>query len=107
MAQQEARTYERHKSERVGQISHSVLLYLLHLLPQASGWSKLNTVSQLRLSRRGGFIRDSKGNWVRGFSRAIGTSLILLSELWALRNGLFMAKSLGIEKLIVNVNAGI
>lgn len=68
---------------------------------------RVGQISRLRQSRRGGFIRDSNGNWVRGFSRAIGTSLILLSELWALRNGLFMAKFLRIEKLIVNVNAGI
>ena len=74
-----------------------------------SGWSKLNTdilVSpNSAYAGGGGFIRDSNDNWVRVFSRAIETSFILLAELYALRNGLFMAKFLRIEKLIVNVNA--
>ena len=102
----EARTYERHKSERVGKISHSVLLYLLHLLGNTSLRLDVLVSPNSAYAGGGGFIRDSNGNWVRVFSRAIETSFILLAELCALWNGLFMAKFLRIEKLIVNVNAG-
>nr|POE83413.1 putative ribonuclease h protein [Quercus suber] len=53
----------------------------------------------------GGLIRDSTGSWVWGFSRLIGTSSILFAELWASRDGIAMAKSLNIDKLIINVDA--
>ena len=50
-----------------------------------SGWSKLDTdvlVSpNSAYAGGGGFIRDSKGSWVRVFSRAIETSFIV-SSFW-------------------------
>ena len=73
------------------------------------GWHKLNTdASVLAASDHacdGGLIRDSSGDWVKVFSRKIGTSSCLLAELWALRDGLIMARDLHIEKIIINVDA--
>nr|POF04974.1 hypothetical protein CFP56_18430 [Quercus suber] len=47
-------------------------------------------------NRSGGarLLRDSNGSWIRGFSRLIGSSSCLLAELWALRDGIAMAKTL-------------
>ena len=73
------------------------------------GWFKLNTdASVLPSSGRaggGGLLRDSNGAWVQGFSRLIGSSNVLLAELWALRDGLTMASNLNIEKLIIHMDA--
>ena len=73
------------------------------------GWFKLNTNASVLLSLNcacgGGLIRDSYGSWIRGFSRLIGASNCLLAELWALRDGITMAKNLNIAKLVINVNA--
>ena len=44
----------------------------------------------------GGIIRDSQGNWVKGYSRAIGFTTSIIAELWALRDGLNLAIQLGI-----------
>ena len=72
------------KSERVGKISHSVLLYLLHLLGNTSLRLDVLVSPNSAYAGGGGFIRDSNGNWVRVFSRVIETSFILLAELCAL-----------------------
>ena len=53
----------------------------------------------------GGLMRDSYGSWIRGFSRLIGASNYLLVKLWALRDGITMAKNLNITKLVINVDA--
>ena len=50
-------------------------------------------------------MRDSFGSWIRGFSRLIGASNYLIVKLWALRDGITMAKNLNIAKLVINVNA--
>jgi len=49
--------------------------------------------------------RDSNGNWVQGFSKPIGTTSILMAELWALCEGIHMAKQLNIHSLIVNMDS--
>ena len=73
------------------------------------GWFKLNTYASVLLSSNcageGGLIRDSYGSWIRGFSRLIGASNCLLAELWALRDGIAIAKNLNISKLVINVDA--
>ena len=69
------------KSERVGKISHSVLLYLLHLLGNTSLRLDVLVSPNSAYAGGGGFIRDSNGSWVRVFSRAIETSFIV-SSFW-------------------------
>ena len=72
------------------------------------GWSKLNTDASVssnpHFAGGGGLLRNSNGDWTRGFSHSI-VSTSILAELWALRDGLIMARSLGIQKIIVNVDA--
>ena len=69
-------------------------------------WDKLSSIHARIWAIDGrGLLRDSNGAWVRGFSRLIGFSNVLLAELWALRVGLAMALNLNIDKLIINVDA--
>ncbi|KAL0009413.1 hypothetical protein SO802_010915 [Lithocarpus litseifolius] len=54
------------------------------------GWHKLNIDASVTNGHAGvgGLIRDSNGNWVQGFSKTIGTTSVLMVELWALREGI-------------------
>ena len=72
-----------------------------------SGWHKLNTDASITNGHAcaSGLICDSIGNWVQGFSKSIGTTSVLMAELWALREGICMAKHLSIHSLIVNVDS--
>ena len=45
----------------------------------------------------GGLVRDEHGNWVAGFTRHIGTTNIFAAELWGLRDGLLLCRSLNIS----------
>ena len=73
------------------------------------GWHKLNTdasvLSSSSFASGGGLLRDSCGSWVQGFTKKIGTTNCLLAELWALKDGLSMARNMCVEKLIVNMDA--
>lgn len=73
------------------------------------GWSKLNADASVssnpHFAGGGGLLCNSIGDWIYGFSHSVGSTSILLAELWALRDGLIMARSLGIQKIIVNVDA--
>ena len=53
----------------------------------------------------GGVIRDHLGHWIKGFSRALGTTNSFIAELWALRDGLIIFKDLGLSNLIVELDA--
>lgn len=67
------------------------------------GWYKLNTdgVSFENPGKDGGggIIRDNQGNWVKGYSRAIGFTTSITTELWALRDGMNLAIQMGIQQL--------
>ena len=77
--------------------------------PFESGWIKLSTdgASNSTLSRAGGggLLRNSDGNWIRGFSRSMGTCSSLMAELWALKDGLYLAKELGFSSIYIEVDA--
>ena len=49
-------------------------------------------------------IRDSAGNWIRGFARYIGYTTSII-EFWALRDGLQLAIQLGVQNLEVELDA--
>ena len=54
----------------------------------------------------GGLICDHNGDWIAGFSRALSsTNYINIAELWALRDGLTLAKELCLNSLIVEMDA--
>ena len=69
-------------------------------------WAKLNTngsaLGYLRKVAGGGLIRDHNGDWVTGFARSLGYTNSFLAELWALRDGLTLAKDLNLNNLLSN-----
>nr|POE89082.1 putative ribonuclease h protein [Quercus suber] len=71
------------------------------------GWFKLNTDTSVTYHKvgGGGLICDPEGQWVQGFARHIGTTSVLMAELWALRDGIHMAKNLHIHNLVINVDS--
>ncbi|KAK9991626.1 hypothetical protein SO802_026611 [Lithocarpus litseifolius] len=73
------------------------------------GWLKLNSDgSAMRNPERaggGGLIRDHDGNWLKGYARGIGYTNSALAELWALRDGLMLAKEMRIQQLIIELDA--
>lgn len=71
--------------------------------PPPDNFFKLNSDGSLRdgIATAGGIIRNHRGEWVAGFSMNIGPSSIQDSEIWGLRQGLFLALQTGIKNLIV------
>ena len=72
-------------------------------------WTKLNTdgsaLGSPGLAGGGGIIRDCHGDWISGFARSIGFTTSFAAEFWALRDGLKLCLSLGINALEVEVDA--
>ena len=73
------------------------------------GWAILNTdgsaLGNPGRTGGGGVIRDHSSHWIKGYSRALGTTYSFTAELWALRDGLIIVKDLGITNLIVELDA--
>ena len=74
-----------------------------------TGWCKLNTdgasFGNLGKARGGGVIRDCEGGWMRGFARSIGFTTSIIAEFWALRNGLLQAVQIGVQNLLIELDA--
>ena len=74
-----------------------------------AGWVKLNTdgsaLGNPGRAGGGGVIQDHLGHWIKGFSRALGTTNSFIAELWALRDGLIIFKELELSNLIVELDA--
>ncbi|KAE8690236.1 hypothetical protein F3Y22_tig00110904pilonHSYRG00066 [Hibiscus syriacus] len=68
-------------------------------------WICLNTDGSVTDTRNygaiGGVIRNSNGDWITGFARNVGSTSILQAELWGIYEGLLIAWSLGIPRLLV------
>lgn len=71
------------------------------------GSFKLNTDGSHSqgLSACGGLVRDSMGQFVRGFHCNLGATTSVSAELWGLVLGLRMARSLGILSLLVELDS--
>ena len=73
------------------------------------GWFKLNTdgasLGNPGLAGGGGVIRNHLGDWVGGFSRAIGVTTSVQVELRALKDGLNLAIDLGILNLEIEMDS--
>lgn len=52
-----------------------------------------------------GIICNDNGNWVKGFSRSSGNASCMLAEIWAIRDGLELARDLGITHIVVELEA--
>lgn len=72
-------------------------------------WYKLNTdgasVGNPGKAGEGALIRNHEGGWVKGFSRAIGISSNVDAELWALRDGLRICCSMGMQAAEIEIDA--
>ena len=58
----------------------------------------------MKLNTNGSTL-GNQGNWVRGFARAHDNTSSSIAELWALCDGLEIAKDLGLNNLIVEMDA--
>ena len=72
-------------------------------------WAKLNTngsaLGSTGKAGGGRLIRNHNGDWVAGFSRSLGCTNSFIAKLWALRDGLILAKDLNLNSLIVELDA--
>ena len=77
--------------------------------PPPFGFHKLNTDGSAKgnpsLVSASGIIRDHRGSWIGSFNRAIGHTHSLAVELWDLRDGLSLSRSLNIKKLLIETDA--
>lgn len=96
---------------RVGKIRSQNLRVTIPIrwLKPLMNWLKLNTdgasLGNPGKVGRGGVIRDSAGRWVKGFSRSIGLATSMMAECWALRDGLSLTTQLGIQNIVVELDA--
>ena len=74
-----------------------------------AGWVKLNSdgsaLSSLGRAGGGGVIRDHEGKWLEGYARSLGSTNSCVAELWAVRDGLLLAKEMGLHNIIVELDA--
>ncbi|XP_075645570.1 uncharacterized protein LOC142616645 [Castanea sativa] len=93
---------------KMREVIHSVSIQVKWTKPP-EGWYKLNTdgASCGNPGKAGdwGLIRNCSGFWVKGFARSIGFASSITSECWALRDGLMVALSEGIQNPIVELDA--
>ena len=72
-------------------------------------WVKLNTngssIGNPGLARGEGLIRNTNGEWVRGFVRAIGITTSAAAELWAFRDRIHLYIALKILVVIIELDA--
>nr|POE57440.1 putative ribonuclease h protein [Quercus suber] len=73
------------------------------------GWVKLNTDGTMHRNPSkvggGGVLRSSSGDWIGGFVRKMGNTSSTVAELWALKDGLTMAKQMGFENICIEMDA--
>ena len=73
------------------------------------GWVKLNldgsAFGSTGHAGGGGVIRDHDEQWLKGYARPLGCSNSCMVELWALRDGLLLAKEMGLNNLIIEMDA--
>ena len=50
-------------------------------------------------------IKNHEGEWMKGYARPFGYTNSCMIELWALRDGLILAKEMGLNNLIIELDA--
>ncbi|KAL3531426.1 hypothetical protein ACH5RR_010748 [Cinchona calisaya] len=50
-------------------------------------------------------FRNTTGDWLLGYSRRIGITTILVAELWAVRDGLHLARDRGFRNLELSIDS--
>ncbi|KAK9280732.1 hypothetical protein L1049_003620 [Liquidambar formosana] len=83
--------------------------WILHNEPPTDPFYKLNTdgssLGNPGKASAGGLIRDHLGQWIKGYSRKLGTITSTAAEIWGLRDGLELVLKCNIRKLYVDMNA--
>lgn len=78
-------------------------------MPPPKNWVKLNIEGSSSMVQgsagAGGIIRDESGKWLLGYSKNLGTSNSLASELWALYHGLNLVWERGFRKVLVECDS--
>ncbi|KAI3907566.1 hypothetical protein MKW98_016210 [Papaver atlanticum] len=78
--------------------------YLVRWNPPDSNFVKLNVdgaSTDAGMAGTGGILRASDGHFLAAFARHIYHSSNNVAELWAIRDGLKLASSLGMKRLVV------
>ena len=87
-------------------IRNKIQVRWLNLL---SNWFKLNSDGLTRgnpgLASGGGLIRNEKGEWIKGYARAIGITTSVAAELWALRDGIRLCIALMLPAVEIKLDA--
>lgn len=82
---------------------------LISWMPLHDPWMKLNFDGAIDKTRgkvsSGSIIQDLARKWVGGCIQYIGRASSLMAKLWRQRDGLFLAKDLGIKFLSVKFDA--
>ena len=72
---------------------------------------KLNTNDAMlgnpKKDGRSGVLRGSNGDWVAGFMRKLGSMSSIMAELWALKDGLLVARQLDILDINIELDADV
>ncbi|KAE8709820.1 Cryptochrome-1 [Hibiscus syriacus] len=68
-------------------------------------WKDRNDKVFNRLATTGGLIRSDEGSWIGGFMTKIGKTSSVRAELWGVRQGLILVKSLGATSRITEMDA--
>lgn len=76
-------------------------------VPPPDGTFKLNTDGSHvnGVSTCGGLVRNSLGRFIRGFHCNLGVATSVAAELWGLVLGLCLARSMGINSLVVEMDS--
>lgn len=57
------------------------------------------------LASEGGLIRNERGEWSKGYARAIGITTSVAAELWALRDGIRLCFALKLPAVIIELDS--
>lgn len=90
--------------------THQVTIQVKWFAPPVN-WYKVNSdgssLGNPGLTGGGGLIRNDKGEWIRGFARAIGSTTSAAAELWALRDGIRLCMALNLQVVVFELHAKI
>ena len=93
---------------KLGRLKNKVVCNISWIRP-STRWCKLNTngASFGNPGKAGGrgVIRDCEGRWLRGFARSIGFTTSIIVEFWALRDGLLQVVEIGVQNLLIELDA--
>lgn len=82
---------------------------LIRWIPLESHWIKLNTdgssSSEGIFSGAGGVFRNHEGIWLKGFSIRLGKGDSFRAELWGVKQGLQLARTLSFNRIELNCDA--